>query len=211
VVAEGVTFSYPGSQRVALRDVSLHISPGEVVALVGPNGSGKTTLAKLLAGLYLPSRGRVCWDGRDTREVDSRELLSHTAIVFQDFIRYALPAGDNIVLGPAFVDGTDLPTGQWQRVALARTFFRDAPLVILDEPTAALDAKAEHELFGRIGELFADRSVLLISHRFSTVRSADRIYVLNEGCVVESGTHEELVAAGGTYAELFALQASPYQ
>jgi ATP-binding cassette subfamily B protein len=211
VVAEGVTFSYPGSQRVALRDVSLHISPGEVVALVGPNGSGKTTLAKVLAGLYLPSRGRVCWDGRDTREVDSRELLSHTAIVFQDFIRYALPAGDNIVLGPAFVDGTDLPTGQWQRVALARTFFRDAPLVILDEPTAALDAKAEHELFGRIGELFADRSVLLISHRFSTVRSADRIYVLNEGCVVESGTHEELVAAGGTYAELFALQASPYQ
>jgi ATP-binding cassette subfamily B protein len=96
-------------------------------------------------------------------------------------------------------------------VALARTFFRDAPLVILDEPTAALDAKAEHELFGRIGELFADRSVLLISHRFSTVRSADLIYVLSEGCVVESGTHEELVGAGGTYAELFALQALPCQ
>jgi ATP-binding cassette, subfamily B, bacterial len=247
VVAEEVTFSYPGSERVALRDVSLHISPGEVVALVGANGSGKTTLAKVLAGLYLPSRGRVCWNGRDTREVDSRELLSHTAIVFQDFIRYALSAGDNIalgrhewagdtaaivraaeragadrdigglpegyqtLLGPAFIDGTDLSTGQWQRVALARTFFRDAPLVILDEPTAALDAKAEHELFGRIGELFADRSVLLISHRFSTVRSADRIYVLNEGCVVESGTHEVLVAAGGTYAELFTLQASPYQ
>jgi ABC-type multidrug transport system fused ATPase/permease subunit len=247
IVVEGVTFSYPGSERVALHDVSMRIEPGEVVALVGANGSGKTTLAKLLAGLYLPSSGRVCWDGRDTREVDGRELLSHAAIVFQDFVRYALSAGDNIalgrheraldtaaivraaeragadrditglpegyetLLGPAFIDGTDLSTGQWQRVALARTFFRDAPLVVLDEPTAALDAKAEHELFARIGELFGDRSVLLISHRFSTVRSADRIYVLNEGYVVESGTHSELVAAGGTYAELFALQASPYQ
>jgi ATP-binding cassette subfamily B protein len=247
IVAERVTFSYPGSERVALRDVSLHISPGEVVALVGANGSGKTTLAKLLAGLYLPSEGRVWRDGRDTREVDSRELLSHTAIVFQDFIQYALSAGDNIalgrheraadfaavvraaeragadrdigglpegyetLLGPAFIDGTDLSTGQWQRLALARTFFRDAPLVVLDEPTAALDAKAEHELFARIGELFADRSVLLISHRFSTVRSADRIYVLSEGRAVESGTHSELLATAGTYAELFTLQASPYQ
>jgi ATP-binding cassette, subfamily B, bacterial len=245
--AEGVTFSYPGSDRVALRDVSLRIEPGEVVALVGANGSGKTTLAKLLAGLYLPSEGRVCWDGRDTRELDRREVLEHTAVVFQDFIRYALSAGDNIalgrherasdtdaivraaqqsgaardidglpegyqtLLGPAFIDGTDLSTGQWQRVALARTFFRDAPLVILDEPTAALDAKAEHELFARIGELFAGRSVLLISHRFSTVRSADRIYVLDSGSVVESGTHSELLGLGGTYAELFTLQASLYQ
>ena len=179
--------------------------------------------------------------------MDRRELLGHTAVVFQDFIRYALSAGDNIalgrhewaadtaaimraaeragadrdivalpegyetLLGPAFIDGTDLSTGQWQRVALARTFFRDAPLVILDEPTAALDAKAEHELFARIGELFADRSVLLISHRFSTVRSADRIYVLHDGRVVESGTHEALMAVEGTYAELFSLQAIPYQ
>lgn len=97
---------------------------------------------------------------------------------------------------------------QWQRLALTRTFFPDAPLMILDEPTAALNAKGEHELFARIGELFADRSVLVISHRFSTVRSVDPIYVLNEGYVVELGTHEKLLAAGGTYAELFTLQAS---
>ena len=241
------SFSYPGSGRVALRDVFLRIEPGEIVALVGPNGSGKTTLAKLLAGLYLPGEGQVCWDRRDTRDVDRRELLGRSAIVFQDFMQYDLSARDNIalgrhqraadtagivraaeqagadadiaalpegyetLLGPAFIDGTDLSTGQWQRVALARAFFRDAPVVILDEPTAALDAKAEHELFTRIRELFAGRSVLLISHRFSTVRSADRIYVLREGSVVESGTHSELLALKGTYAELFTLQASPYQ
>lgn len=163
VAAQDVTFSYPCSPRIALHDVTLHIEPGDVVALVGANGSGKTTLAKLLAGPYLPTSGTITWDGTDTRDVDSRELLSRTAIVFQDFIRYNLSAADNIalgrherasdteaiiaaavqaggdadisglpegyqtLLGPAFIDGKDLSLGQWQRLAIARTFFRDAP------------------------------------------------------------------------------------
>jgi ATP-binding cassette subfamily B protein len=126
-----------------------------------------------------------------------------------DFLR-RLPDGYDTMLGREFWGGYDLSIGQWQRIALARAFFRDAPFVILDEPTAALDARAESRLFERIRVLLAGRSVLLISHRFSSVRSADRIYVLEHGQVAEHGTHEQLMAAGGPYAELFTLQARAY-
>jgi ATP-binding cassette subfamily B protein len=122
----------------------------------------------------------------------------------------ALPWGYDTLLGPEFMAGTDLSGGQWQRLAIARAFFRDAPFVILDEPTAMLDARAEHDLFERLRALRAGRTVLLISHRFSSVRSADRIYVLADGRVAEHGTHDELMALGGRYAELFTLQAAPY-
>ena len=127
-----------------------------------------------------------------------------------DFIA-ALPDGYETLLGRQFGDDAkDLSVGQWQLVALARAFFRDAPFLILDEPTAALDARAEHALFERIRELAAGRTVLLISHRFSSVRSADRIFVLREGRLVEEGDHGELMTRGGLYAELFELQASAY-
>jgi ATP-binding cassette subfamily B protein len=246
VVAEDVWFTYPSGETPALRGVSLRIEPGEVVALVGANGSGKTTLAKLLGALYVPDHGRVLLHGLDTATADRAALRRDVAVVFQDFLRYALPARDNIALGrheryddeaairaaaeragadrdiealahafdtqlgPVFFGGVDLSLGQWQKIALARVFFRDAPFVILDEPTAALDARAEHELFARIRELFEDRSVLLISHRFSTVREADRIHVLDNGTVVEAGSHDELMVRGGLYSELFSLQASAY-
>jgi ABC-type multidrug transport system fused ATPase/permease subunit len=122
----------------------------------------------------------------------------------------SLPEGYETMLGREFSGGYDLSIGQWQRVALARAFFRDAPFVILDEPTASLDARAESNLFARMRELLHGRSVVLISHRFSSVRSADRIYVMHDGRVVEQGSHEELIALDGLYAELFTLQARAY-
>ena len=242
--AEGIGFRYPGSPRHALADVTVSLGAGEVVALVGANGSGKTTLAKILAGLYEADTGLLL-HGDDV--VEPRALRDQTAVVFQDFIRYKLPAIDSVAFGrpdePAsmeravaaaslagadaflaglpdgyetvlskeFTGGTDLSLGQWQRLALARAFYRDSSFVILDEPTASLDPQAEAELFAHLRALFAGRTVLLITHRFSSVRSADRIYVLDGGRVVEAGTHESLMAAGETYARLYRLQADAYQ
>ena len=246
LVVDGVSFTYPSRTEPSLRDVSMAIDVGEVVALVGENGSGKTTLAKLLAGLYAPDKGTISWDGVDIAGYDPDHLRRATAVIFQDFVKYRLTAGENVTMGryeryddeeamtaatraagahdfieelpkgyrtrmgPQFLGGSDLSVGQWQRVAMARAFFRDAPFVILDEPTASLDPRAERELFENIRTIFAGRSVLVISHRFANVRSADRIYVLADGEVAERGSHEQLMATGGLYAELFTMQASTY-
>ena len=244
--ADAVTFSYPGRSRLALQAASIEINRGEVVALVGENGSGKTTLAKIMAGLYETGSGVVRWDGTDIRSFRPDLFRERVAIIFQDFVRYALSAEENIAIArpndevdhlaireaakiadadsflsalPAgyqtplsrrFAGGHELSGGQWQKVAIARAFYRNAPLVIIDEPTAALDARAEYELFSSLHEVLRGRSALIISHRFSTVRTADRIYVLDHGRVVEQGDHDELMALGGQYAELFHLQASAY-
>lgn len=243
---EDVAFCYPSRTSPSLRGISVEVRRGEVVALVGENGSGKTTLAKVLAGLYQPTSGRVLVDGGDRGAFEPASVRAQVGLVLQDFVRYRLTATDNIAfgrpgeevvepllheaarradahemlaglpngyateLGPEYLGGSDLSGGQWQRIALARAFYRDAPLLVLDEPTAALDARAEAALFERIRELQRHRTVVLVSHRFSSVRAADRIYVLHEGLVVESGTHEELMAHGGRYAELYDLQASTY-
>jgi ABC-type multidrug transport system fused ATPase/permease subunit len=224
-----------------LADFDLTIPAGSSLAIVGQNGAGKTTLAKLLCRLYDPQSGAIEIDGVDLRELDLDSWRARVTAVFQDFIRFELPLRDNVapsgapdqvieraladagaaslasldtVLARGYEGGTDLSGGQWQRIALARALCAvrmGAGLVLLDEPTAQLDVRGEAEIFERI--LTATRKVttILISHRFSTVRHSDRICVLEHGRVVELGTHDELMAAGGRYRTMFDLQASRFE
>src|SRR5512135_2271445 len=242
-----VSFRYPDREEYALRDVSITIKPGEKIALVGANGAGKTTFVKLLTRLYDPSEGQVLIDGIDLREVDPKDLQKRIGVIFQDFVRYFLPARENVgfgqidqlddqariidsakrsgahetlsalpqgyetMLGKWFERGNDLSGGEWQKVALGRAFMREAEVLVLDEPTAALDALNEYAIFQRFRELTDNKIALLISHRFSTVRMADRIVVLEDGHIIETGTHAELLALGGEYAKLFTIQAEGYR
>ncbi|WP_411958100.1 ABC transporter ATP-binding protein [Paracoccus homiensis] len=242
-----VGFRYPGSDRWAVRGLSFHLGAGESVALVGENGAGKTTIVKLLGRLYDPTEGRILLDGRDLRDYDLDQLRASVGIVFQDFVRYAMTAADNIatgriearadrtritaaaeramadqviaklpegydqMVGKRFARGVELSGGEWQKLAIARAYMRDAQLLVLDEPTAALDARAEYEVFQRFKDLTKGRSALLISHRFSSVRMADRIIVLADGKVEDQGTHDDLMTRAGRYRELFDLQAQGYR
>ena len=235
-----LTFAYPGGARPVLEGFDLVIPAGSSLAIVGQNGAGKTTLAKLLCRLYDPQRGAIEVDGIDLRELELESWRARLAAVFQDFIRFELPLRDNVAPGGASDDdvqaalaeagaaglasldtplargyqgGTDLSGGQWQRVALARALCavrRGAGVVLLDEPTAQLDVRGEAEIFERILTGTRRATTILISHRFSTVRHADRICVLEHGRVVELGTHDELMDRRGRYRTMFDLQAQRF-
>jgi ATP-binding cassette subfamily B protein len=244
-----VSFAYPGSERLVLDDVSLELSPGAVVALVGENGAGKSTLVKLLCRLYQPNSGRILVDDVPLARIDPKDWRARLAGAFQDFFRFELKARHSVgvgdlprledtpavagaveragasdvaaqlaagletQLGPSWPDGVDLSFGQWQKLALARGFMRERPLLlVLDEPTAALDAETEHALFERYARAARGEQItLLVSHRFSTVRMADLIVVLDGARVAEVGSHEALMAKRGQYAELYEIQASAYR
>jgi ABC-type multidrug transport system fused ATPase/permease subunit len=223
-----------------LAGFDLVVPAGRSLAIVGPNGAGKTTLAKLLCRFYDPQGGAVLVDGVDLREIDLASWRARLAAVFQDYVRYELPLRDNVapagapdweieraleragaadlasldtILSRQYEGGTDLSGGQWQRIALARALCaveRGAGVVLLDEPTAQLDVRGEAEIFDRILEATRGLTTILVSHRFSTVRHADRICVLERGRVVELGSHDELMALGGRYQTMFELQASRF-
>jgi ABC-type multidrug transport system fused ATPase/permease subunit len=235
-----LTFAYPSTTVPVLDGFDLTIPAGSSMAIVGQNGAGKTTLAKLLCRLYDPGSGSIEVDGIDLREFDISRWRSRVAAVFQDFIRFELSLRDNVApsgapdavvrsaleeagavgladldttLARGYEGGTELSGGQWQRVALARALCAvrlGAGVVLLDEPTAQLDVRGEAEIFDRILAATRRTTTILISHRFSTVRHADRICVLERGRVVELGTHDELMALGGRYRTMFDVQASRF-
>jgi len=234
-----VTFAYPGGTPVLDR-LNLTIPAGSSLAIVGQNGAGKTTLAKLLCRLYDPQSGAIEIDDENLRELDLGEWRTRLAVVFQDFLRLEWPLRDNVaprgapdaavraaldaagaanlaeldtVLARGYPGGTDLSGGQWQRVALARALCAvqmGAGIVLLDEPTAQLDVRGEAEIFARILAATRQCTTILVSHRFSTVRHADRICVLEGGRVLELGSHDELMALGGRYKTMFELQAQRF-
>jgi len=296
LAAANITFTYPGASRPALQDVSVRISCGEKVAIVGPNGSGKTTLVKLLCRLYDPDEGHITVNGTDAVNLSPSSYRRLFSVVFQNFMLYYLSAGDNIRLGgstgepdspdagveasdgagtwvvtdadseagrvrltgadsgagkvrltgtnrqtgaeevakaaeatgirelleslPEGYDtqlghhtegGRELSWGEWQKIAIARAVYRKSPVLILDEPSSSLDADSEYEIFSDLGRITEGRTCIFISHRLSNVRDADRIIVLDGGRVAETGTHDELMAAGGRYHAMFTRQKSMYR
>ncbi|MEU3566836.1 ATP-binding cassette domain-containing protein [Kitasatospora sp. NPDC036755] len=239
ITATNLRFTYPGTDRPALDNITLTLHHGEMVALIGENGSGKTTLAKLLTGLYLPTSGTVAWNGQNLADADPTTVFNQIAVVPQDYTRWPLAARENITLGSKSTDakvlaaaeaagaaeiierlphgldtslarswwgGHTLSGGGWQRLAVARAFHRDAPVLVLDEPTAAMDARAENAVFTRLRALAAGRTTLVVTHRLASARMADRIIVLQHGRVVQDGSWEELSTAPGPFNDLLKLQ-----
>ena len=244
---QNVSFAYPESDRMVLKNINLKFRPGETVVLVGLNGAGKTTFIKLLTRLYDPTEGRILLDGKDIKEYDTAELYKTFGIIFQDFGKYAASISENIQFGnidkeadpekvreaakqanaQIFIEkleegyetplmryfepnATELSIGQWQKLAIARAFYSDADILILDEPTASLDPMAEQEIFNQFDALRKEKTTIFVSHRLSSATIASKIVVLEYGELVEEGTHKELMAKGGKYYELFSTQANRY-
>jgi len=240
-------YTYPNSEKPALKDINIHINSGERIAIVGANGAGKTTLIKLLCGLYLPTEGEVKLNGKPIIEYNRDEYYSLFAAVFQDIHFLATSISENISQQPIELtnkdkiknclklsgldsktstltdkeetnlvravhpDAIELSGGEQQKLAMARALYKDAPILILDEPTAALDPLAENEVYQKYAELTEGKTSVFISHRLASTRFCDRILLLDGNMVAEQGSHDDLIERGGIYAHMFNVQASYYQ
>ena len=244
---ENVSFRYPGAEKDVISGLNTTFHPGETVVLVGINGAGKTTLIKLMTRLYDPTEGRILLDGVDLKEYDPKALYALFGIVFQDFGKYAVSAGENIRFGDmqaeatveklqeaakqsaaaSFIEelplgydtplmryfeekGMELSIGQWQKLSVERAFYKNADILILDEPTASLDALAEQAIYDQFAHLSQNKITVLVSHRLSSATTADKILVLDHGRLAEEGNHKELMQKGGIYHQLFSTQAKHY-
>ncbi len=244
---KNVCFSYPGSDKQVINNVSFVLEPGETTVLVGLNGAGKTTLIKLMTRLYDPTSGVILLDDKDIRSYDLKKLYEIYGTIFQDFGKYAMTVEENIYFGDInkgivdeniiqaatesgaseFIDrlpksyktpltklfehdGTELSIGQWQKLSIARAFYSDSDIMILDEPTASLDAIAEQQIFNQFEKLTKGKTSIFVSHRLSSATTADKIIVLEYGKVIEEGSHKELMDKQGAYYELFTTQAKRY-
>jgi len=246
IVLENVSFTYPNSDKPALKKINLEVPCGQKLALIGENGAGKTTMVKLLLRIYDPQEGRILINGIDLKKLPEDVLFSLYSTLFQSFGKFYLTVRENLEmaagrklseeemidflkfsnawdfikgtkyqleqqLGPEYKKGTDLSGGQWQRLAIARAYAKKAPILILDEPTSAVDAKSEMEIFDRLNREMRKNTLIFISHRFSTIKDAERIVVLDKGRIIEEGTHKQLMANRRKYAQLYTIQAERYK
>lgn len=246
IVFDNVSFSYPSTSKLVLKNISLKIPYGQNLAIVGENGVGKTTLVKLLLRIYDPVEGQVRINGVALKEIPEDLLFSVYSTLFQDFGKFYLTVRENLELaagkklnddeiieclkfsnawefikdtkkqtdqqlGPEYSDGIDLSGGQWQRLAIARAYAKNTPILILDEPTSAVDAKSEMEIFDRINKRMKGNTLIFISHRFSTIKDAERIIVIEKGQLIEDGNHKNLMRENGVYANLYTIQADRYK